>query len=276
MGAGDKAAGVGAGVAAPSGPVYAPPGVAGGPPSPPGTGVPGTDQGGGGGMQTGYGAPTQAAATQLPPTQAPNWVASPAGPGPQGSVRSGDLKSKVAIPFARPGKKKKSRPSAVRKPGGAIGNGKSPVTVKSRSGPAGSPAPQLTPKSVRQDGIAARDAQLVLSRIEPWSVMKFSFLASLVGFVILVVAVAVLYFFFSALGVFNSIEQTVHLVTSSGGNAGSNARNWFSLGTVMGYTMLAGSIDVVLITALTTVAAVIYNAVSHLSGGIEITLQEAD
>ena len=150
------------------------------------------------------------------------------------------------------------------------------MTVKSKAGPTGRPAPQLAPKSVRQDGIAARDAQLVLSRIEPWSVMKFSFLASLVGFVILVVAVAVLYFFFSALGVFHSIEQTVHLVTSSGGNGGSNAASWFSLGTVMSYTMLAGAIDVVLITALSTVAAVIYNAVSHLTGGIEITLKEAD
>ena len=227
-------------------------------------------------MPTGYGAPTQAAATQLPPTQTPDWVPPPAGPGPRISVPSDDLKSKIAKPFARPGKKKKSRPSAVRKPGGAIGNGKSPVTVKSKSGLAGSPTPQLAPKSVRQDGIAARDAQLVLSRVEPWSVMKFSFLASLVGFVILVIAVAVLYFFFSALGVFNSIEQTVHLVTSSGGSAGSNAGSWFSLSTVMGYTMLAGAIDVVLITALSTVAAVIYNAVSHLSGGIEITLQEAD
>ena len=141
----------------------------------------------------------------------------------------------------------------------------------------GSPATQLAPKSgVRQDAVAARDAQLVLSRIEPWSVMKFSFLASLVGFVILLVAVAVLYFFFSALGVFHSIEQTVHLVTSSGGNAGSDASSWFSLGTVMGYTMLAGAIDVVLITALSTLGAVVYNAVSHLSGGIEITLQESD
>ena len=181
------------------------------------------------------------------------------------------------MPFAKPGKKKKSRPSAFRKPGGAIGNGRSAVTVKSKAGPVGSPATQLAPKSgVRQDGLAARDAQLVLSRIEPWSVMKFSFLASLVGFVILVVAVAVLYFFFSALGVFHSIEQTIHLVTASAGNPGSNAASWFSLGTVMGYTMLAGAIDVVLITALSTVAAVIYNAVTHISGGIEITLQEAD
>lgn len=106
--------------------------------------------------------------------------------------------------------------------------------------------------------------------------MKFSFMVSLVGWVVLFIAVAVLYFVFSSLGVFNSIEQTVHLVTSSGGNAGSNAASWFSAGTVLGYTMLAGAIDVILITALATVGAVVYNAVTHLSGGVEITLQEAD
>ena len=259
LGSGDKTPPDTAGLAAPPGPMYSPPS------SVPQTGMPG-----------GYGAPTQAAAaTQAPPTQVPDL--NPSTSTAPRSVRSDDLKSKIAMPFAKPGKKKKSRPSAVRKPGGAIGNGRSAMTVKSKAGPVGSPATQLAPKSgVRQDGLAARDAQLVLSRIEPWSVMKFSFLASLVGFVILVIAVAVLYFFFSALGVFHSIEQTIHLVTESGGNGGSNAASWFSLGTVMGYTMLAGAIDVVLITALSTVASVIYNAVSHLSGGIEITLQEAD
>jgi hypothetical protein len=177
----------------------------------------------------------------------------------------------------RPGKKsKKLRPSAIGKPGGAIGNGRPAVSVRSRPGVTGAPASQFAPKRVRPDGTEARDAQLVLSRVEPWSVMKFSFLASLVGFVVLMVAVAVLYFFLSTLGVFNSIEHTVHLVTTSGSNPGSNAASWFSAGTVLGYTMLAGAIDVVLITALATVGAVVYNAVTRVSGGIEITLQEAD
>jgi len=150
------------------------------------------------------------------------------------------------------------------------------MTLKSRPGAVGAPVSQLAPKRIKADGSEARDAQLVLSRIEPWSVMKFSFLASLVGFVVLMVAVAVLYFFFSSLGVFTSIEHTIHLVTASGNNPGSNAASWFSAGTVLGYTMLAGAIDVVLITALATVGAVVYNAVSRVSGGVEITLQEAD
>jgi hypothetical protein len=190
------------------------------------------------------------------------------------SVRSDSKKSKVAGPFARPGKKNKLKPSAVRRPGGAIGNGKSAVTVKSKPGTLRSPAAQA--KGARSDGAEARDAQLVLSRIEPWSVMKFSFMVSLIGWLVLFVAVAVIYFAFSSLGVFHSIEQTIGLVTSSSGNPGSNAASWFSAGTVLGYTMLAGAIDVILITALATVGAVVYNAVTRLSGGVEITLQEAD
>ncbi len=191
-------------------------------------------------------------------------------------LRSGNTKFKVANPFARPGKNKnKLKPGAVGKPGGAIGNGKSAVSVKSRPGTLRSPAAEPGPKGARQDA-EVRDAQLVLSRIEPWSVMKFSFMVSLVGLVVLFVAVAALYFAFSTLGVFHSIEHTIVLVTSSKGNPGANASSWFSAGTVLGYTILAGAIDVVLITALATVGAVVYNAVTHLSGGVEITLQEAD
>jgi len=150
------------------------------------------------------------------------------------------------------------------------------MTVKNKSGTARRPAARVAPSGARPEPAEARDAQLVVSRIEPWSVMKFSFMVSLVGWVVLFVVVAVLYFLFSSLGVFHAIEKTVGLVTSSSGNPGSNAASWFSAGTVLGYTMLAGAIDVILITALATVGSVVYNAVTRLSGGIEITLQEAD
>ena len=51
------------------------------------------------------------------------------------------------------------------------------------------------------------------SRVEPWSVMKFSFVASVVAFIILFVAVAVLYMVLSALGVFDSLQHTVSSIT---------------------------------------------------------------
>jgi hypothetical protein len=130
------------------------------------------------------------------------------------------------------------------------------------------PAPKAT--------VATRRAQLVLARIEPWSVMKFSFMVALVGWVVMFVAVAALYYMLSKLGVFHSIEQTVGQVTSSKGHAGANAASWFSASRVLGYTMLAGAVNVVLITAIATVGAVIYNLVTHLAGGIEVTLKETD
>jgi hypothetical protein len=122
----------------------------------------------------------------------------------------------------------------------------------------------------------SRKAQLAVSRIEPWSVMKFSFMISLVGWVILFVAVAVMYFVVQKLGVFTSIEHTVGLVTSTKNKTGTNAASWFKASRVLGYTMLVGAVNVVLITALSTIGAVLYNLITMVAGGIEITLKEAE
>jgi hypothetical protein len=123
---------------------------------------------------------------------------------------------------------------------------------------------------------SSRKAQLAISRIEPWSVMKFSFMISLVGWVILFVAVAVMYFVVQKLGVFTSIEHTVGLVTSTKTSKGTNAATWFSASRVLGYTMLVGAVNVVLITALATIGAVLYNLITIVAGGIEVTLKEAE
>jgi Transmembrane domain of unknown function (DUF3566) len=136
-----------------------------------------------------------------------------------------------------------------------------------RQAPAGFPA---------QGSPSNRKAQLAIARIEPWSVMKFSFMISLVGWVILFVAVAAMYFVLQKIGVFTSIEHTVGLVTSSKTRAGANASSWFSASRVLGYTMLIGAVNVILITALATVFAVLYNLVTVIAGGIEVTLKETD
>jgi hypothetical protein len=123
---------------------------------------------------------------------------------------------------------------------------------------------------------AGRRADLVVARLEPWSVMKFSFLMSLVAWVVLFVAVAFLYFTLSSLGVFTSIEHTLSSVTSSSNSSGMNLNHWFSASRILGYTMLLGAVNIILITALCTVGSMIYNLVTHLGGGIEVTLRETD
>ena len=122
----------------------------------------------------------------------------------------------------------------------------------------------------------ARQAHLTVARVEPWSVMKFSFVVSLVAFVILFVAVSVLYGALAGLGVFDSLQRVVADVTSSQGSAGVNAKTWFSASRVLGYTALLGSLNIVLITAMSTIGAVVYNLTSRLVGGVEVTLKETE
>ena len=182
-------------------------------------------------------------------------------PSSPGSGMAG-MAAKVAAPFASL-TKPKARPKKPARP------------ARPATKPAARVAPSYRPSPTAN--APTRRAQLVLSRIEPWSVMKFSFMVSLVGWVILFVAVAALYYVLSKLGVFHSIQSTITDVTSSKGSAGSDAGGqWFSASRILGYTMLVGAVNVVLITALATVGAVIYNLVTHLAGGIEVTLKETD
>jgi hypothetical protein len=122
-----------------------------------------------------------------------------------------------------------------------------------------------------------RKAHLVLRRIEPWSAMKFSFVVSLVCFVILFVAVAVLYLVLSGIGVFDAIVSTVNQITQGEqGTASIDIASWFDPVRILGFTALLGAVNVVLITALSTLGAVIYNVSSDLVGGVEVTFSEAD
>jgi hypothetical protein len=143
------------------------------------------------------------------------------------------------------------------------------------------PRPQVVPKRPKaartdQDGSAARQAHLTVARFEPWSVMKFSFMLSLVCFVILFVAVALLYGTLAGLGVFDAIQKALSNVTSGQGTNGVNLSHYFSASTVLTYTALLGILDVVLITAFATVGSVVYNLAAHLVGGVEVTLKETE
>jgi Transmembrane domain of unknown function (DUF3566) len=151
-------------------------------------------------------------------------------------------------------------------PGSGKAAAQSPAVSRSAAAKATAAQPKRT----------ARQAHLTVARVEPWSVMKFSFVVSLVAFVILFVAVSVLYGALAGLGVFDSLQRVVSDVTSSQGSAGVNAKAWFSASRVLGYTALLGSLNIVLITAMSTIGAVVYNLTSRLVGGVEVTLKETE
>jgi hypothetical protein len=119
-----------------------------------------------------------------------------------------------------------------------------------------------------------RRARLTVKRLDPWSVMKFSFFVSLVLFVVLMVATAVLYLALDAMGVFNSINDSLAEMVNAGSTSGDTFR--VTAKGVLGTAALIGAVNVVLFTALATLAAFIYNVCADLVGGIELTLSERD
>jgi hypothetical protein len=120
-----------------------------------------------------------------------------------------------------------------------------------------------------------RRARLTVKRVDPWSVMKFSFAVSLVLFIVTIVATSVLYLALDAMGVFASINESLgDLLTSADAPEGETFK--ITAKGVIGTAALLGAVNVVLVTALATLAAFIYNVCADMVGGIEVTLSERE
>jgi len=120
-----------------------------------------------------------------------------------------------------------------------------------------------------------RRARLNVKRIDPWSVMKFAFAVSLVLFIVVIVATAVLYLALDAMGVVKSVNDNLADLINAGGGSSGDGFSVTAKG-VLGTSMVVGLINVVLFTALSTLGAFVYNVCADLVGGIEVTLAERD
>lgn len=129
-----------------------------------------------------------------------------------------------------------------------------------------------TPRTV---GKSPRRARLRLTRIDPWSVMKTSFLLSVAFGVVTFVAVFMVWTVLGAAGVWDSINSTVaSVVEGDSSNSDFDVTNYLGTGRVLGFTLLVSIMNVVLLTAIATLAAFLYNMAAALLGGIEVTLAE--
>ncbi len=106
----------------------------------------------------------------------------------------------------------------------------------------------------------ARRMNLSLTRVDAWSVAKVTFM----------LAVALLWSLLKVVGVFDQVTQ---IVSSAGLDAGGvNLANVFSLPTILSGVTIFSIAEIVLITILVTIFALLYNVVSALVGGVHITL----
>jgi hypothetical protein len=130
---------------------------------------------------------------------------------------------------------------------------------------------QLRAASAARPG-RTRRARLRLVRIDPWSVMKAAFLLSIAFGIMCVVAVFIIWSVLGAANVFDSINASVEQVI---GEAFA-IQDYIGMDRVLSITMLIAVLDVVLITAIATLGAFLYNLAASLLGGLELTLAEDD
>ncbi|MBP0461386.1 DUF3566 domain-containing protein [Streptomyces montanisoli] len=164
-------------------------------------------------------------------------------------------------------------PQAYPGPGEAGARGGQQAGRPGPGAPAGSPATRR-PRTGARTTPRTRKARLRVSKADPWSVMKVSFLLSIALGICTVIAAAVLWMVMDAMGVFSTVGGTISQATGSNDGNGFDLQSFLSLPRVLMFTAVIAVIDVVLATALATLGSFIYNISAGFVGGVELTLAE--
>ena len=159
-----------------------------------------------------------------------------------------------------------------------------PSELPDLSGPAPRPAP---PRKASADTATAAPprfqvgarhrgpvrASMQIRRIDPWSALKVSLLLNAALFFVWMIAVAFLYLALAAMGVWSKLNSNVGDLLTSGDGGGGDL---VSAGSIFGGAALIGLVNIVLLTAMATVGAYIYNLSTDIVGGVEVTLADLD
>ena len=118
-----------------------------------------------------------------------------------------------------------------------------------------------------------RRARLLVSKVDPWSVLKMSFLLSVALGIVTVVAAIVLWTVLDLTGIFDQVDSLLGTLAGSEGG-GFELKKVASLGQVASFATIIAVVNVVLLTALSMLSAVLYNISATLVGGIGVTLTD--
>ena len=116
-------------------------------------------------------------------------------------------------------------------------------------------------------------ARLYVTRVDPWSVTKAAFMLALAMGVMLVAAAAVLWYVLDVTGVFLTVSRTIDEVVGSA-NTGFDLLSYLEFSRVMGVAVVIASVEIVLVSFLATLFAIMYNLSVGLTGGVEVVLSD--
>ncbi|MET3719401.1 MULTISPECIES: DUF3566 domain-containing protein [unclassified Arthrobacter] len=159
-------------------------------------------------------------------------------------------------------------------PGQRPVQGQRPAAPGQRPAAAGQRPVQGQPNLVKPAPKAkVRRARLLVSKVDAWSVLKMAFLLSVALGIVTVVASIVLWTVLDLTGIFDQVDSLLGTLAGSEGG-GFELKKVASLGQVASFATIIAVVNVVLLTALSMLSAVLYNISATLVGGIGVTLTD--
>jgi transmembrane protein DUF3566 len=119
---------------------------------------------------------------------------------------------------------------------------------------------------------SARQTRVVIRRVQPWSVFKFSLLFYFCLMLVLLFALLLLYWVLSIIGVMDTLS---HLLQTSGFGSPKTGFEFHAF-WIFSRLFLIGVLSVVVWSLVNLFVTLLYNLVSDVVGGIQVTLGERE
>ena len=120
---------------------------------------------------------------------------------------------------------------------------------------------------------SSRQANLRLNYVEPWSVARIAFAVSVALMIVGVVAMTIFWVVLNVTGVWGQVNDAVTSVLSDDSSS-FDITDYLGFWRLIGLTLVLSAINVVLMTALATIGAHLYNLAAQFLGGVEVTFSE--
>jgi hypothetical protein len=143
-------------------------------------------------------------------------------------------------------------------------------TVENPPPPPQAPAP--APSPVRKPA-AGRRTRVVIRKVGPLSVLKFSLIFYFCVMLILYVALAIIYALLGAVGAIDETERILGLLFSNGAD-NEQVPLVIDGGKVFLWLFVGGCVNVVVWSLVNVFVVFLYNLISDLVGGVDVTLAE--
>jgi len=203
------------------------------------------------------------------PSAAPR-VNAPVRPQQRPSAPTGAPGQRPAVPGQRPQQGDRPAQPGQRPFQGQPGQRPAQTGQRPAQGASGQGTPGLVKPAPKAK---VRRARLLISKVDPWSVLKMAFLLSVALGIVTVVAAIVLWTVLDLTGIFDQVDSL--LGTLAGAESGGfELKKVASLGQVASFATIIAVVNVVLLTALSMLSAVLYNISATLVGGIGVTLTD--